>query len=81
MPLPYSLITNTATQFLGGNLLRNLLGILHTGNTVWFEQCSINYLNLIYIYIYFDSKTYLLLSGQIATSHHVILLVGGGERN
>ena len=27
-PLPYSLITNTATQFLGRNLLRNSLGIL-----------------------------------------------------
>ena len=37
-PLPYSLITNTATVFLGGNLLRNLLGILNTCGTVCFDQ-------------------------------------------
>ena len=36
-PLPYSLITNTATQFLGRNLMRNLLGVLHMCNTVWFN--------------------------------------------
>ena len=31
-----------------------------------------------YICIYFDSKTYFLLTGRIATSRQIILLVGGG---
>ena len=46
-PLPFSLITNTGTQFLGGNLFRNLLCILQMCNIEWFEQYSINYLNRI----------------------------------
>ena len=79
-PLSYSLITNTATQFLGGNLLRNLLGILHTWDTVWFEQYSIKNFNVFYIHI-FALKTYFLLWGWIATSHQIILLVGRGNRN
>ena len=33
-PLPYSLIANTANQFLGRNLLRDSLGIVHAGNSV-----------------------------------------------
>ena len=36
---------------------------------------------IFYISIYFDSKTYLLLSGRITTSHHIIPLVGGQESN
>ena len=32
-----------------------------------------------YICIYFDSKTYFLLKGRIATSRQIILLVGGIE--
>ena len=39
-PLPYSLITNTATQFLGGNLLRNSLCILQTCDIERLEQYS-----------------------------------------
>ena len=35
-PLPYILITNTAKQFLGGNLLRNSFDILQTCNIEWF---------------------------------------------
>ena len=55
-PLPYSLITHTATQFLGRNLLRNLLGILlQRCNIEWFEQYSISHMNC--ICTYFDSKT------------------------
>ena len=73
-----SLNLSTASQFLVGNLSRNLLGILHTGDTVWDEQNSINYFNLIYIHI-FCLQTYLLLRGRIATSRHIILLVGGIE--
>ena len=42
-PLSHSMIPNTATQYLGRNLLRNLLGILQTCNTVCYEQYSINY--------------------------------------
>jgi hypothetical protein len=51
-PLTYSLITNTATQFLGGNLLQNSLGILHMWDTEWFEQYSIHYLNLINMHVF-----------------------------
>ena len=71
--LPYSLIKNTATQFLVGNLLRHSFDILHTWDTVQFEQYSINNLNV----IYFDSKSNLLLKGWIVTSCHIISLVGG----
>ena len=74
-PLPYSLRTNTATQFLGQNLLRNLLGILHTRGycVVWaifkklFES-SINAWILIPRHIY-----YLV----IRLRNHIILLVMG----
>ena len=34
-PLPYSLMGNKATQFLGGNLLGNSLGIVYTWNIVY----------------------------------------------
>ena len=51
-PLPYSLITNTATQFPNGNLMRNLLGILHTCDTMWFDPYSIKYLILTYMHIF-----------------------------
>ena len=40
VPLPYSLITNKTTQFLGGNLLRNSWGILQKCDIEWFEQYS-----------------------------------------
>ena len=52
MPLAYSLMVNTTTQFLGRNLLRNLFGILLMCNIVWFQQYSINYLSLIYMNIF-----------------------------
>ena len=51
-PLSYSMIKNTATQLLSRNLLRNLLGMIHTCNTLWFEQYSISYFNLIYMHIF-----------------------------
>ena len=50
-PLPYSLITNVVTQFLGGNLLKNSFDIRQTWDTEWFKQCSINYLYAIYMHI------------------------------
>ena len=34
-----------------------------------------------YICIYFGSKTYFLLTGRIATSRQIILLVGGGQKS
>ena len=46
-PLLYCLITNTVTQFLGGNLLRNLLCLLQMHNTMRIEQYSMHYLNVI----------------------------------
>jgi hypothetical protein len=52
VPLPFSLMTNIATQLLGRNLLRNLFDILHSWDTELFEQYSINYLNVIYMYIF-----------------------------
>ena len=51
-PLPYSLITNIATQLLGGNLLKNSFDIRQTWDTEWFKQCSINYLYAIYMHIF-----------------------------
>ena len=84
-PLPYPLITSTSTQFLGRNLLQNLFGILHTCDTVWFEQYSKNNLNLIEACILIPEHIF-YLQGRIATSCHIILLVcvcvgGGGGSN
>ena len=45
--IQYPFIANTATQLLDWNLLRNLLAILHMCDTVWIEQYSITYFNLI----------------------------------
>ena len=59
MPLPYSLIPNTAKQFLDGNLLRNLLGILHTWNTVWFEQYSVQYCHVVYMHIFWFQNIFI----------------------
>ena len=58
-PLPYSLITNIATQFLGRNLLRNLFEILHMWDTEWFEQYSINYFNVIHMHIFWFENIFL----------------------
>ena len=51
-PPPYSLIANSATQFLGGNLLGNSLGIVYTCNSVCIEQYRIKYLNLEYMHVF-----------------------------
>ena len=58
-PLPYSLITNIATQLLGGNLLRNLFDIRQTWDTEWFEQYWINYFNVIYMHIFWHQNIFL----------------------
>ena len=60
-PLPYSLITNTATQILGGNLLRNLFDIQHTWDTVWFEQYSIYYFNVVCMHIFWFENIFITL--------------------
>ena len=52
-PLPYSLIANTATQFLGGNLLGNLLGIVKACDSVCVLSNILKKdLNLVYMYIF-----------------------------
>ena len=56
----------TPTQFLGGNLSWNTWGILHTRDTVWFEQCFMP-IFIKYICIYFDSKICLVLGDHLAT--------------
>ena len=57
-------MTNTATQFLGGNLLKNSSDILQTCNIEWFEQYSIKYLN-IYAYILTRKHIYYLEVGSL----------------
>ena len=51
-PLSYSLMTNTATQLLGGNLLKNLFDIQQMWDTEWFKQYSINYLYVTYMHVF-----------------------------
>ena len=70
-PLPYSLITNIATQFLGGNLLRNLFDILHLWDTECYEQYSISYFNVIYMCIFWLENIFLTLRSDChITSDH-----------
>ena len=62
LPLSYSLIRNTATQFLVGNLSRNLLGILHMCDRMWGDITIVRYMFEIKIYAYMlDSNSLLLL--------------------
>ena len=58
-PLPYSLITNRATQLLGGNLFRNSFDIRQTWDTKWFEQYWINYLNVVCMHIFWLQNIFL----------------------
>ena len=75
-PPPYSLITNTVTQFLGRNLMKNLLGKYVRWCVDWGILNEVFECNIKCICFY--SETYLLLSGWIATWQHIIFLVGGG---
>ena len=76
-PLPYSLITNIATQLFGRNLLRNLCDILQTWDTEWFEQYSLSYWNVIYMHIFWFENIFITLrSDRYITSDHTF---GGGS--
>ena len=59
-PLLYSLITNIATQLLGGNLLKNSFDIPRKWDTEWFKQCSINYLYAMYMHIFWLENIFLI---------------------
>ena len=80
VPLPYSLITNIATQLLGQNLLWNSSCVLHMCHTVWFEHNSLNNFNLMHMHVlWFYNKFIILRPDRHITSHHAF--GGGGDRN
>ena len=75
-----SLISKVSHTIFGGNLLRNSLGILHMYDALWYEQYSINNLNLI-IYVHKFWFQNIFISERLDCynmSHHTL---GGGDRN
>ena len=58
-PLPCSLIANTATQLLGGNLLRNSFDIRQTWDTEWFKQYTIKYIYVRHMHIFWLDNIFL----------------------